>query len=61
MVRHPMYSGALLMLFGIPLALGSWWGELWTNVRDDRGVAWRLLDEERFLASGICWDTVSIA
>jgi protein-S-isoprenylcysteine O-methyltransferase Ste14 len=25
-VRHPMYSGALVMLLGIPLALGSWWG-----------------------------------
>jgi protein-S-isoprenylcysteine O-methyltransferase Ste14 len=24
-VRHPMYTGALLMLIGIPLALGSWW------------------------------------
>jgi len=27
-VRHPMYSGALVMLFGTPLALGSWWGLL---------------------------------
>lgn len=25
-VRHPMYVGALIMVFGIPLALGSWWG-----------------------------------
>ena len=25
-VRHPMYVGALIMIFGIPLALGSWWG-----------------------------------
>src|SRR5262249_427868 len=25
-VRHPMYAGALVMLAGIPLALGSWWG-----------------------------------
>ena len=25
-VRHPMYSGASVMLYGIPLALGSWWG-----------------------------------
>src|SRR5215470_17512884 len=24
-VRHPMYSGALLLLIGMPLALGSWW------------------------------------
>jgi protein-S-isoprenylcysteine O-methyltransferase Ste14 len=27
-VRHPMYAGALVMLFGTPLALGSWWGLL---------------------------------
>jgi protein-S-isoprenylcysteine O-methyltransferase Ste14 len=26
LVRHPMYSGALIMLAGVPLALGSWWG-----------------------------------
>ena len=25
-VRHPMYSGAVLFLVGIPLLLGSWWG-----------------------------------
>jgi protein-S-isoprenylcysteine O-methyltransferase Ste14 len=27
-VRHPMYSGALVMILGTPLALGSWWGFL---------------------------------
>src|SRR5262245_8986202 len=27
-VRHPMYSGALIMLVGVPPALGSWWGVL---------------------------------
>src|ERR1700735_5658446 len=27
-VRHPMYSGALLYLIGFPPALGSWWGLL---------------------------------
>jgi protein-S-isoprenylcysteine O-methyltransferase Ste14 len=25
-VRHPMYSGAIVFLVGIPLLLGSWWG-----------------------------------
>ena len=25
-VRHPMYAGALLINFGAPLLLGSWWG-----------------------------------
>ena len=27
-VRHPMYATSLLMLLGIPVALGSWWGVL---------------------------------
>ena len=27
-VRHPMYTGALVILFGTPIALGSWWGML---------------------------------
>jgi len=27
-VRHPMYSGALFLLVGTPLALGSWWSLL---------------------------------
>lgn len=27
-VRHPMYSGALFLLAGMPLALGSWWALL---------------------------------
>jgi protein-S-isoprenylcysteine O-methyltransferase Ste14 len=25
-VRHPMYSGILLLISGVPLLLGSWWG-----------------------------------
>lgn len=47
-VRHPMYTGALIMLFGIPIALGSWWGIL-VNLPMTVGIVWRLLDEERFL------------
>jgi protein-S-isoprenylcysteine O-methyltransferase Ste14 len=27
-VQHPMYSGALLLIAGTPLALGSWWALL---------------------------------
>jgi protein-S-isoprenylcysteine O-methyltransferase Ste14 len=26
LVRHPMYVGVLIMVFGVPLALGSYWG-----------------------------------
>ncbi|MFL5616811.1 MAG: methyltransferase family protein [Gemmatimonadaceae bacterium] len=48
-VRHPMYGAALVLLFAIPLALGSWWG-LAMFVPACAVIAWRLLDEERFLA-----------
>ncbi len=47
-VRHPMYSGALVMLFGTPLALGSWWG-LFMLVPMTVIIVWRLLEEEKFL------------
>jgi protein-S-isoprenylcysteine O-methyltransferase Ste14 len=52
MVRHPMYIGALIMLIGVPLALGSWWGLL-TVVAMTLVIVWRLLDEERFLAKNL--------
>ena len=47
-VRHPMYAGALPMLVGTPLALGSWWGLL-ALIIFMPALIWRLLDEERFL------------
>jgi protein-S-isoprenylcysteine O-methyltransferase Ste14 len=47
-VRHPMYSWALLMLLGIPLALGSWWGAL-LLVPALAAILWRLQEEEKFL------------
>jgi protein-S-isoprenylcysteine O-methyltransferase Ste14 len=49
LVRHPMYAGALVMLVGIPIALGSWWGLL-VIVAMKPALIWRLLDEEKFLA-----------
>jgi protein-S-isoprenylcysteine O-methyltransferase Ste14 len=51
-VRHPMYAGALLMLFATPLALGSWWGLL-MFVPMTLTIAWRLLAEEKFLAKNL--------
>jgi len=48
LVRHPMYMGALIMLLGVPLALGSWWGLL-ALIPITLVIVWRLLDEERFL------------
>jgi protein-S-isoprenylcysteine O-methyltransferase Ste14 len=47
-VRHPMYAGAIVVLVGAPLALGSWWGLLFTPLFI-AWFAWRLLNEEEFL------------
>jgi protein-S-isoprenylcysteine O-methyltransferase Ste14 len=52
LVRHPMYAGALVMLLGIPIALGSWWGLL-VIVAMMPALIWRLSDEERFLARNL--------
>ena len=52
LVRHPMYSCALVMLLAIPLALGSWWGLLML-VPALAVLVWRLLEEERFLAKNL--------
>ena len=51
-VRHPMYAGALVMLIGIPIALGSWWGLL-DLVSMMPALIWRLFDEEKFLARSL--------
>ena len=48
LVRHPMYAGALPMLGGIPIALGSWWGLLALAAMFP-ALVWRMIDEERFL------------
>src|ERR1700732_3341887 len=47
LVRHPMYMGALFLLVGIPLSLGSWWG-LFVIALMMPALIWRLLDEEKF-------------
>ena len=52
LVRHPMYLGGFIMFVGIPLALGSWWGLLVFTLMMP-AIIWRLLDEERFLASNL--------
>jgi protein-S-isoprenylcysteine O-methyltransferase Ste14 len=52
LVRHPMYLGALIMLLGIPIALGSWWGMI-SLVPMTVVVVWRLLDEEAFLVRNL--------
>ncbi len=52
LVRHPMYIGALVMLVGVPPALGSLWGLL-AIIPMTLVLAWRLLDEEKFLARNL--------
>jgi protein-S-isoprenylcysteine O-methyltransferase Ste14 len=51
-VRHPMYSVVMILLVDIPLALGSWLGLLWLAAFFPV-LAWRLLDEERFLRQNL--------
>jgi len=51
-VRHPMYSGGIVLLFGIPLALASYKG-LWVAAGLTLVIIWRLLEEEEFLAQNL--------
>lgn len=51
-VRHPMYSGAFILLIGTPIALGSWYG-LPAVIPIILVIIWRLLDEEKFLAKNL--------
>lgn len=48
-VRHPMYLGAILMFFGAPLLLGSWYGLLAALALTALLMA-RILGEEKMLA-----------
>jgi protein-S-isoprenylcysteine O-methyltransferase Ste14 len=51
-VRHPMYASALLYLAGTPLALGSYTGFIpFAGMLPI--LIWRLLDEERLLATDL--------
>lgn len=49
-VRHPMYAGASIALLATPIALGSWRGVL-VAFALIAVIAFRLLDEERYLSS----------
>jgi len=50
LVRHPMYSAALLLFLGVPVALGSWWGLVFFPPLLAL-LIWRLLDEEAYLSA----------
>ena len=49
-VRHPMYSGVVVMYIGTPLALGSWWGLLPLLVFL-LGLYFRIANEEEVLVN----------
>jgi protein-S-isoprenylcysteine O-methyltransferase Ste14 len=52
-VRHPMYLGNVVLMLGVPLALGSYWALVFVPV----GIAVltaRILDEERVLTAELC-------
>lgn len=48
LVRHPMYTGNVILLVGIPLALGSYWGLVFV-ISGLLILAWRIRDEEKLL------------
>jgi protein-S-isoprenylcysteine O-methyltransferase Ste14 len=48
LVRHPMYVGTIIMMVGIPLALGSYWALL-ILIPGVIVLAMRILDEETLL------------
>ncbi len=51
-LRHPMYAGALVLLYGTPLALGSYWALVAVFALTLLLVV-RILDEERFLRESL--------
>jgi protein-S-isoprenylcysteine O-methyltransferase Ste14 len=51
-VRHPMYAGAIVLLIGMAIALGSWWGLLMLGAIMP-ALIWRIFDEERFLGANL--------
>ena len=51
-IRHPMYASGSLYLIGTPLALGSYWGFAPIVVMIPF-LIWRLIDEERMLATSL--------
>ena len=48
LVRHPNYMGDLFLVFGVPLALGSWWGLVIFALLIPMMI-WMIHDEEKFL------------
>jgi len=51
-VRHPMYFGNVVMMIGVPLALGSYWALLFI-IPGLAVLATRILDEEKALGQDL--------
>lgn len=51
-VRHPMYAGNLIMMIGMPLALGSYWGLLFV-IPGIAVLVFRIRDEEKLLTQDL--------
>jgi protein-S-isoprenylcysteine O-methyltransferase len=58
LLRHPSYTGALLTVVGVTLALGSWLGCVVATVLCVAGLVQRIRVEERALAArlGPAWE-----
>jgi protein-S-isoprenylcysteine O-methyltransferase Ste14 len=52
LVRHPMYLGNVVLMVGIPLALGSYWGLLFL-IPGLAVLAVRIVDEEKVLTQDL--------
>ena len=52
LVRHPMYAANLILMVGIPLALGSYWGLL-LLIPGMLVLVFRILDEEKLLTQDL--------
>lgn len=52
LVRHPMYTGSLVMMAGMPLALGSYWGLL-AVIPAAASLVIRIVDEEKMLRNDL--------
>lgn len=52
-IRHPSYTGALITLFGVGLALGNWLSLIVILVAGFTGYSYRVMVEERTLLTAL--------